>query len=234
MTESAEAKRIARVYARRAESSIVERYSAFELSNLLRVQELERELLLVMGRYLQKDLKHKAILEVGCGTGHWLRQFIQWGATPSNLAGVDLLPDRIALARELCPPQVHLDCKDASRLSFPDGSFDVVWQATVFSSILNTQTRDAVAKEMYRILRPNGLILWYDLFVDNPWNPDVRGIKKIEIHDLFNLCTLEVHRITLAPPIGRKVVRLSPLLYTALSAVKAFCTHYLIAAQKIP
>jgi|SRR5438270_2524122 len=233
MTQNAEAKRIAEAYARRSESVPVERYSPFELSNLLRIQELERKLLQLIGHRLQKNLQYKTILDVGCGAGHWLRQFIQWGAKPSNLAGVDILPDRITLARELCPAQVHLECEDASQLRFPDSSFDLVWQATVFSSILEPQTRSAVAREMQRVLRPNGLILWYDFFVDNPRNRDVRGIKKREIQDLFRHCKLEVHRITLAPPIGRKVVTLSPLLYTGLAGLKALCTHYLIAAQKI-
>jgi SAM-dependent methyltransferase len=124
----AEAKRITEAYVRRSLAVPAERYSPFELSNLMRVQELERKVLQLIARCLGTSLRYKTILEIGCGTGYWLRQFIQWGANPSNLAGVDILSAKIALARELCPPDVHLECRDASELSFPDGSFDIVWQ----------------------------------------------------------------------------------------------------------
>ena len=35
--------------------------------------------------------------------------------------------------------------------------------------------KQAVAEEMLRVLKPQGLILWYDYHVNNPWNKDVRG-----------------------------------------------------------
>lgn len=58
----------------------------------------------------------KDILEVGCGTGYWLREFIKWGAQPENVAGVDLLYDHITEAKHLCPDAVRLDCGNAEKL----------------------------------------------------------------------------------------------------------------------
>jgi hypothetical protein len=34
---------------------------------------------------------------------------------------------------------------------------------------------------MVRVLKPEGLILWYYYHVNNPSNPDVRGVKCREI-----------------------------------------------------
>jgi len=227
MTANAEVKRIIDAYARRLESIDSERYSAFELSNLLRIQELERVLLKLVGCHFQKDLRHKIILEIGCGSGYWLRQFIQWGARPENLFGVDLLEERIRTGRELCPSGVQLELADASNLDFRDNSFDLILQLTVFTSIVNHRMKEKVASEMNRVLKPGGAIVWYDYFMSNPSNPDVRGVTRKEIVQLFPELSISLKRITLAPPIARVVGPLSPALYRALSTLKPFCTHYL-------
>ncbi|MBU1262850.1 hypothetical protein KJ640_07895 [bacterium] len=39
--------------------------------------------------------------------------------------------------------------------------------------------------------------------MNNPSNPDVRGVKKKEVKHLFPNRTFDFHRITLAPPITR-------------------------------
>jgi len=35
-----------------------------------------------------------------------------------------------------------------------------------------------IAGEMLRVLKPSGFILWYDYHMNNPKNPDVRGLRK--------------------------------------------------------
>ena len=141
----------------------------------------------VSGGYLRcygatsEDLASKTILEVGCGTGQWLRDFIKWGARPENITGIDLLADRVSKARRLCPPSVRIECASAAELPFADGTFDLVLQSTVFTSILAPDLKRRVAAEMMRVVKPEGFILWYDYHVNNPWNSDVRGVKRREI-----------------------------------------------------
>jgi ubiquinone/menaquinone biosynthesis C-methylase UbiE len=227
---TAEAARIARAYAQR--EATAQRYSHFEPGNLLRLQELERRLLRLIAAAAKEELGSKTILEIGCGTGQWLRQFIQWGAKPDNIVGVDLLPERIAIARWLCPSGVHLECREASKLDFGDGSFDIVFQSTVFSSILDPDMKDALAGEMLRVLRQDGAIFWYDFFINNPWNPDVRGVGKRELQVLFPGCRVRCERITLAPPLGRLLGRLSRSAYGLASTLRFGCTHYLALIEK--
>jgi hypothetical protein len=84
-----------------------------------------------------------------------------------------------------------------------------------------------IAREMLSALESKGAILWYDFHVNNPVNPNVRGIHRDEIAQLFPGCKIHLQRITLAPPIGRRVARISPALYGVLSWIKPLCSHYL-------
>jgi ubiquinone/menaquinone biosynthesis C-methylase UbiE len=229
---SVETQRIVAAYERRKRTVPPDRYSVFSPGNTLDSQELEREILAALDREQFDPSSEKLILEVGCGTGAWLREFVKWGALPEHLVGIDLLPERIEKARKLCPHGVRLECANAARLAFPDDFFDLVLQSTVFTSILDRSLRHAVAAEMLRVLKPNGLILWYDFHWNNPGNPDVRGIQREEIRELFSGYHVRLHRVTLAPPIGRFVARYSPLLYMLLSQTKILCTHYLALIRK--
>ena len=67
------------------------RYSWFSPGHLFLVQERERRVLDLLARSGCLPISSKKILEVGCGTGYWLREFLKWGARPENVVGVDLL-----------------------------------------------------------------------------------------------------------------------------------------------
>jgi ubiquinone/menaquinone biosynthesis C-methylase UbiE len=122
---------------------------------------------------------------------------------------------------------------NAAQLDFADGSFDIVLQATVFTSILDSALKMQVAREMVRVLKPDGVLLWYDFRVNNPRNPDVRGIEREEIERLFSNCRVRLERITLAPPLLRAVAPYSWLGSYLLSAIPWACTHYLGTIQKL-
>jgi ubiquinone/menaquinone biosynthesis C-methylase UbiE len=222
-----EVSRIRAAYSQRAKAVPKDRYSIFKEENLLARLELEREIVRLLNRFKHNHLEDEKILDVGCGAGFWLRQFIQWGAQPEKLFGIDLLQERIQRGKELCPDGITLKWGDASNLEFEDSTFDLVVQITVFTSILDLQMKRRVATEMSRVLKPGGAILWYDYFVSNPYNPDVRGVSRKEICQLFPGLSIFLQRITLAPPLGRAVGPISPALYRVMSVFKPLCTHYL-------
>jgi len=123
--------RIRTVYAKRQRDDA--RYSWFSPGHLCIMQERERQLLTLLRRHGFALLATAKILEVGCGTGYWLREFIKWGARPENIVGVDLLSDRVTEAKKLCPEAVQVQCESAAALAFPSATFDLVLQSTVFT-----------------------------------------------------------------------------------------------------
>jgi ubiquinone/menaquinone biosynthesis C-methylase UbiE len=223
--------RIREVYAKRPAASSGH-YSWFDTANLLAIQERERRLLLAFKRLGLTQLDHLRLLDVGCGEGFWFQQFIHWGMCPENLFGVDLLPERVEQARYSCPAGVTVECASATNLRFPDGSFDLVLQSTLFSSVLHQPTRIQIAQEMLRVLRPQGFVLWYDFHVQNPNNPDVSGVTKKEIRRLFPGCRMQFEKLTLLPPLGRIIAPRSIVLYRLLSGMRLLSTHYLALIEK--
>jgi len=75
-----------------------------------------------------------------------------------------------------------------------------------------------MAQEMLRVSREDSLIIWYDFYMNNPLTPDIRGIRKHEITELFPHRRIELHRVTLAPPLARFLAPFSWLLVTRSSA----------------
>ena len=224
--------RLTSVYARRKAEIPTQRYSYFNPANLLSIQERERRVLALLARHTKVSLGEMKILEVGCGTGLWLREFIKWGANPENIVGLDLLPDRVEECRRLCPSGVTVRCSNASSIEVPEDSFDLILQSTVFSSVLNTTTKQQMADEMLRLLRDDGIILWYDFFVNNPNNADVRGINRHEIRALFPRSNVTYERITLAPPLARFLAPHASLLCDCLARLRILDTHLLAVISK--
>ena len=215
--------RIRDAYARRGVDA---RYSWFAPGHQLMAFDAERRTLALLRRCGVTDLSSLDVLEVGCGAGRWIQRLVRWGATPARVAGVDLLPGRVEDARRVCAPGVTLGAASATALPFPDQSFDVVLQATMLTSVLNPGVRAAAAAEMRRVLRPGGFVLWYDFRVNNPRNPDVRGIRRREIAALFPAWRLHLRRATLAPPLARALAPRAWPLAALLTEVPWLCTHY--------
>lgn len=230
---AAEEARIRKVYSKRKNTALYAGlYSYFNPGHLFIVQERERRILALLQQRGYADLKTKNLLEIGCGGGHWLREFVKWGARPENVTGIDLLEDRVSEARRLCPPETKIECGSAAKLEFRDESFDLVLQSTVFTSILDSSLKQQVAGEMMRVVKRQGLILWYDYHVNNPRNSDVRGVKRREIAQLFPECKIELQRITLLPPLTRMLAPYSYLASYLLGKLPLLCTHYLGVIQK--
>lgn len=207
-------------------------YGFFNPGHLFMMQGRERQVLALLKKYGFGNLEDKKILEVGCGEGLWLREFIKWGAQPENITGLDLLTDRVETAKKLLPETVTLISGSAAEVPFPEASFNLVLQSTVFTSILDSNLKEAVAKEMLRVVKPEGIVLWYDYHINNPRNPDVRGIKKKEIHKLFPGCHIRLSPVTLAPPLCRIFAPHSFLICYCLEKLSFLCTHYLGIIEK--
>lgn len=193
------------------------------------IQQRQRALVALLRRTGFEELAAQRILEVGCGAGGVLRELLWLGAQPALLHGVELLDWRLQEAHALTP-HLPLVNADARELPYPTGSFDIVAQFTVFSSILDEAVRRAVAAEMQRVLRPGGLIIWYDFWL-NPQNRQTRGLRPGEVRALFPDCHCDFRRITLAPPLARRLAPHSWLACYLLEQARIFNTHFLAAIR---
>ncbi len=203
------------------------RYSLFDPAALAAFQERQRLTLTLLKAHGLTDLPSLRLLDVGCGGGGHLLEFLRFGFAAEHLAGIELLPERHDRARACLPPAVDLRLGDASTADFGAGRFHVVHQSTVFSSLLDDAFQQRLADAMWRAVRPGGGVLWYDFTVDNPRNPDVRGVPSRRLRQLFPEARVDARRITLAPPIARRVARWHPVFHGALNAFLPLRTHVL-------
>jgi len=200
------------------------------------VSMVEREMMLSLARWIRwshlQEVRNKKVLEIGCGGGKNLLRLILLGFRPENLVGNDLLESSLREARRILPESTRLMLGDAACLNLEDETFDVVFQATVFTSILDDTFRQRLANRMWELVKPGGGILWYDFIYNNPKNPDVRGVPLKRIRQLFPEGEMKFWRLTLAPPIGRLVTKISPRLYSVFNAFPFLRTHVMSWIKK--
>ena len=170
-------------------------------------------------------------LEVGVGSSGWLPVFERWGIPAEKQFGVDLDLVRLAEARTE-RPGVSLAVADGSILPIADGAVDLVVTSTVFSSILDTSVQNALAAEITRSLAPQGALVLYDLRVNNPRNPNVRGLPAQRIRTLFPELSGSIRSIGLAPPIARRVLSAGTRIAGFLEAVPLLRSHVLAVLRK--
>jgi ubiquinone/menaquinone biosynthesis C-methylase UbiE len=214
-----ESERLLADYARRDVEVPPERYSPANPAHLFIRHTVERALVEML-----PPLAGRRVVEVGCGAGQLLVDLETLGAARDRLAGIDLVPDRVAAAAARLPG-ADIREGDAASLPWESGSFDVVLQSMMLSSVLDASVRTAAEREMARVVAPRGVVVSYDFFVRSPGNPGVRPLSRSELADLFPGFLMRWRRITLAPPLVRLLVpRLRPLA-AGLQALRVFDTH---------
>jgi ubiquinone/menaquinone biosynthesis C-methylase UbiE len=223
-----ESLRVRRAYQRRAARGLDDRYAYWEPANLFLYQSRERALAAALGEAGLLPLRGRRVLDAGCGEGAVLRSLLRFDASPDRLHGVDLLPERIRRARQALPADFHV--ADAQALPYAPASFDLVLGFTLLSSLLDPSARQRVAAELRRVLRPAGLILLYDFWV-NPLNRHARPLSRAEVRSLFPGLRARFASVTLAPPLARAVVPLpgGRVACTILEVLPFLRTHFLAA-----
>ena len=101
-----------------------------------------------------------------------------------NIYGIDIRQNRIDHAKKIYPSVKFLKM-DARNIKYPDNKFDFINTFTLFSSIKDSKSRKQISNEIQRVLKPNGLILYYDLRYANPINQNVVPIDQKEIDYMF-------------------------------------------------
>jgi SAM-dependent methyltransferase len=98
------------------------------------------------------------VLDVGCGTGRWLRRYAQRGLRPVGMDRTPGMLRRVVVAGTHCP----ILCAGAQQIPFRDGTFDFVASVTVVQHI-PPPTQEYALKELARMLRQGGYLLLFEL-----------------------------------------------------------------------
>jgi SAM-dependent methyltransferase len=223
-TDEQEIERIRGEFRRRREQIGDDYYSLHRPANLFLRQCYERDLVRALDEAGRMPLRGKRLLDVGCGNGGWLATFEQLGVERTDLAGVELDPEDVQAVRERIPG-ADVRVGDGLVLPWAEPAFDLVFQATVFTSILDPAVRWRLAREMLRVLRPGGAVVWIDFRYDNPRNRNVVGLGAGDIRELFPGCAVHARSSALVPPLARAVVPWSWALGTLLERIPPLRSH---------
>ena len=220
-------------YERRNRIVSKDNYSMLNPAVWQTVQERQRRLIdLLSKNILSKSLAELSLLEIGCGSGGNLLELIRLGFDPKNIVGNELLPERAELSRKNLPSACKIIEGDASALPYSKNTFDIVYQSTVFTSLLDFEFQKKLAEHMWDWVKPGGAVLWYDFIYNNPSNPDVQGVSLKRVKELFPDSKISFTRTTLAPPISRRVTKIHPSLYTLFNFFPFLRTHVLCWISK--
>jgi len=102
-------------------------------------------------RCLVQSAGARRILEVGCGTGHWLAEL---RPIAHQVVGLDLSLGMLGQARQRRMP-LELVCGQATALPFPEAGFDLLFCVNAFHHFGDQR---AFLAEARRLLRPGGAL----------------------------------------------------------------------------
>jgi len=226
-----ESERILEVYNDRDSRRLCNLYSWWRPEILLQTYERNEAYAFALHRLYGGDISEVRALDVGCGTGAFLRTLLEWGATPERLFGTELLEARLDVARRISPCSINWHCGDLS--SFPDGCFDLVVANLVFTSILDAKERSKIALEMSRVLAPGGVIMIFDFRYNNPFN---KQVKKVNCRDLISYWSdyklVEYQTLILLPPISRILAPISSILCEMLISFSPLRSHFIAVFRR--
>jgi SAM-dependent methyltransferase len=203
--EDPEVSRIEAAYRLRDQASRATPYTFANPGYVFFLQLLEWSLLEALRRS-PVDIDRARVLDVGCGTGYFVHRLFEFGAREAT--GIDLMADRVAVASDRYP-DARFVCGNAAKMPFEDERFELVTQFTCLSSVLDPELREAIAADMWRVLRPGGVIVSYDMRPESwllgvkRWaaarrrapRPDAQAtpttpITEAELHRLFPAATV--------------------------------------------
>ena len=110
---------------------------------------------------LGKMTPESVALDLGCGTGLFTDKVYQ--ATKARITGIDISEELLSQARQRLP-EAEFKIEDAMNMSYEDNHFDVVFG----SSILHHLEMDKATKEIFRVLKPGGKMIFAEPNMINP------------------------------------------------------------------
>jgi len=229
--EEDEARRIKEVYNKR-DALTGDRYAFYQADLRLQMSSREWAICHFLKSAFDGDLQNIKILDVGCGMGDWLRTLLNWGATAENLTGTEFLDDRLEHARQISAKGINWHLGGLESLP-ADEKFHLVSAFTVFTSILDQNVRENLAREIWDRVMPGGWVLIFDFRYNHPSNKDVRKLTRDEMYDWWPSSVRAYRTLWLVPPLARRIAAMGYLTPQILSVLFPFLrSHFIYTVQK--
>ena len=176
----------------------------------------EAEMLRAIVRERRPDAR--TLLDVACGTGKHLELL----RGDFDVAGVDLDPEMVALARERLGDEVPLQVGDMAEFDL-GRTFDVVM--CLFSSIAYTKTEDRLNSAVANLARHaarDGLVLVEPWFYPEDWVPGHVDANFVDRDGL------KIARMSLSPPLSDPLTMTFHYLVATTEGVESFTEDHVV------
>ncbi len=134
-------------------------------------------------RYLQWDGNGK-LLDIGCGSGAMAIKAAK-NFPNAQVTGIDYWGAEWDYAKEQCAQNARIEGVnerltfqkgDASKLDFPDASFDAAVSNFVFHEVRSQPDKLALIREALRVIKPGGIFSFEDVFFSKSHYKDLDGL----------------------------------------------------------
>jgi len=228
--ERSERERLARVYGEYASDPHYQKiWSANRASSFM----ISRKWTVIAGllKSAAIDLSRARVLDLGAGEGGDCARFGDLGVQGDRLLALDILEERARRARRN-HSWFRFLVGDAARLPFRDFWFDIVYQSTMLSSVLEADRRARIFAEVRRVLGRGGVFLSYDTRYPSPRNRNTRPLRPREFIQAFRGWPITLRSLTPLPQLVRLVAPFSLPACRALEAIPPLRSHILALVRK--
>lgn len=112
----------------------------------------------VIDHFVRSDFLGKVILDLGCGTGKYVRKF---APISNHYFGLDQAQAMLAYAQgKLRNIKNHtLINADAASIPLPDQHVDMVFSSWGLGAVIEDEKREKILNEVFRVLKPTGKVI---------------------------------------------------------------------------